>query len=322
MLRSVPAQDLLDGVGKLKWGLWVPIIDEMTLRESKSDSSISVHLRDEDLTLHFPSREQDLQFVVGAANCEMGDFVRITNFDYPTVHAAFTASYPSVASAERVLDIYNILPASSERELFDGLVKFISDTTVVHPTHRAADILARQRGENAAAKGLDPARVGVHTFHLECGNPFVGPNHGVAHHAVDVIYIFDTFHDALERADKGFLEGYQEPGQKPSGAAKAVCDADHLEKFGRSNVQLTEDIQDMFIQFIVEDTTESERRSNADAITTYGRDRAKRIESWSKTCKWAKRRQKYNLLEEDSDSLQRAIRRLVGDVLKANLAAT
>lgn len=37
---------------------------------------------------------------------------------------------------------------------------------------------------------------------MRFGNPFPGPFHGVAHHCVDLIYIFDCYRGYLEQADR------------------------------------------------------------------------------------------------------------------------
>ncbi|KAH8595312.1 Alpha/Beta hydrolase protein [Bisporella sp. PMI_857] len=328
MLKRIPAQDLLHSIAELHWGLSIPVIDGLTVRESDLGCDVSVHLGDADLNNEIKNSTENIQVMIGATATEVNGFVRMASWNYAKLYAAFTACYPSMAAAEKVLQAYNILPTSQEKELLEGLVQFFSDPTIVHPVHRAGEFLKTYRSKKASLRGQDPTRVGVHSYHIEFGNPFLGPEHGIAHHGVDVIYVFDAFHDALEKADRGVLTGYVEPGKESAKAARSDLGSSaggikaanlDMEQYGRSNIELSHDLQDMFIKFIVEDVQESEKHANIDEITTYGRDRVASIESWTSSEKWVSRRKRYDVLEEDMDSLMAVTRKLVGDVLNEPL---
>ncbi|KAF9630174.1 Carboxylesterase type B [Lasiodiplodia theobromae] len=328
LLKRIPTQDLLESMKELNWGLSILVIDGLTVRESDAGCDLSIHLGDVDLNNEVKTSDENVQVMIGATATEVSGFARMARYDYAKLHAAFTACYPSRTAAENVLQAYNILPTSSEEELFDAQVQFFSDPTIVHPVHRAGEFLKAYRSKQASLHGQDPTRVGVHSYHIEFGNPFLGPDQGIAHHGVELIYIFDAFHDALEKADKGVLEGYVEPEQESAKDAHSVLGSTVEEveavdvntvQYGRSNIQLSHDLQDMFIQFIVEDVQESEKRTNMEKITTYGRDRVARTESWTGSEKWVSRRKRYDVIEKDMDSLLAVSRKLVGDVLNQPL---
>ncbi|KAH7056034.1 Alpha/Beta hydrolase protein [Macrophomina phaseolina] len=328
MLKRIPPKDLLHSTKELRWILTVLTIDGLTIRESDLGCDVSIHLGDADLNNEVKTSDENIQVMVGATATEVPGFVRFARYDYAKVHAAFMASYPSKAAAEEVLQAYNVLPTSSEKELFEALTQLLSDPTIVHPTHRAGEFLKTYRSKQAFLRGQDPTRVGAHTYHIEFGNPFLGPEHGIAHHGVDVIYAFGGFHGALEKADKGILGGYVEPEQESAKDAhselgliaeetKAV--KVDTQRYGRSNIELSHDLQDMYIQFVVETVQESETRTNPDKITTYGRDRVARTESWTSSEKWVSRRKRYDIMKKDMGSILAATRRLVGSALNQRL---
>jgi hypothetical protein len=92
----------------------------------------------------------------------------------------------------------------------------------------------------------------------------------VAHHCVDLIYIFDCFYDHLSRADR---------------------DAVHSD--ARSNQDLVQDMQSQWIGFISDDDVED---GQEDLATVYGPDRRQEAVSMATDPEWAERRQRLNIL--------------------------
>ncbi|KAL3305932.1 para-nitrobenzyl esterase [Colletotrichum asianum] len=323
-LKKVPLTDLLQSVSDLHWWFFAMVVDDLTIRRSSLGCHISVHLGHGEANGPAKAANEKVQIMVTASAREFEGFARMANWKYAKFRAVFSSSYPSDAAAENVLRAYGILPTSSHKELFDGFVQFISDATMAYKIHRAAEFFKTYRKKQAVLRGQDPRRVGVQTYNIEFGNPFPGPLQGVAHHGVCMIYTFGNFHDALEKVDQGTPEGYVEPGQefsettRPESPQRAeVADqimtevTDHI----KSNIDLSYDMQDMYIQFIVEDNQETDKRTDPDQITTYCQDRSVCIESWVGSEKWRLRRERYDALEEDLDSMLVATRRLVGSVL-------
>ncbi|KAL7810699.1 alpha/beta-hydrolase [Trichoderma aethiopicum] len=323
LLKRIPAKDLVRSVSDdLHWRFFAMVIDELTIRKSNLDCEVSFHFGHDrmDNQVKGPS-DEPIQVVFGTASHEFSGFVRMANWDYDQFRSLFVSCYPSEAAAEKVLQAYNILPTTSANELFEGFVQFISDATMCLRVHCAGSFLKAHRGQQALLYGKDPKRVGVQYCHFEFGNPFLGPSHNIAHHGVELIYLFGNFHEALEKADQGVLEGYIDPSQEAAdiGAASQATPSARVTEYSRSNVELSNDLQDKLIQFIVEDNEETAERANADEITTYCPDRSTRVESWTSTEKWRAREKRYEALGEDMGSMLAATRKLVGSVLDMDL---
>ncbi|ENH72095.1 Lipase 1 [Fusarium oxysporum f. sp. cubense race 1] len=224
--------------------------------------------------------------------------------------------YPSEAAAEEVLQAYGILPTSSDEELFKAFSQFISDATMMHKVYRVNEFFKAHRGKQALLRGQDPKRVGVHYHHFEFGNPFSGPMQGIAHHGVDMVYTFGNFHDALRKADQGVSEGYIEPGQVHAEASVGEPSSNtEATDYRKSNVDLSYELQDKLIQFVVEDCQETDQRAYADDIVTFCHDRSVRVENWSSSEKWIAKRKKLEVLDKYYDSMTSATQRLVGSVI-------
>lgn len=320
MLRRIPTKDLLNSVSELHWKLFTLIIDELTIRKSNLGCGVSIHLGHDGLDDESRPSDEKVQLMISAADEEFRGFALMANWDYTKFHSLLNSSYPSEAAAEEVLQVYGILPTSSDEELFEAFSQFISDSTMMHKVYRGYEFFKAHRGKQALLRGQDPKRVGVHYDHFEIGNPFLGPLRGVAHHGIELVYAFGNFHDALEKADQGILRGYADPDQahveanvdEPSINAEAI-------EYRKSNINLSFEIQDRWIQFVVEDCQETDQRANVDDITTFCADRSVRAESWSSGEKWMAKRKKLEILDKDLDSITTATQRLVGGVLGMTL---
>lgn len=315
-LKSIPPKELLDSTAALKWRLTVLVIDELTIRQGDENSDVYVNLGS--LKLHDEVKQPDtnLSVLIGATASDFSGFVRIANWDYAKLHAAFTFCYPDPTAAEKILRAYNI-QATPEEGYFEGAAQFISDVTTVYPVHRAGDNLKRHRSQLATFRGIDLTKLGIQTYHFEFGIPFIGPNHGVAHHGVDLIYMFDAFHDALIGVDKGLRTGYAEPGEEAPEQIQSL--GVNGEQHARSNIELSRDLQHDLIQFMVEDVQALEQGMAADQIRAYGHQRIARTESWSTSQSWISRRERYDLLEKNLECSVTVAKMLVGDVLGQQL---
>ncbi|CAG8383920.1 unnamed protein product [Penicillium salamii] len=319
MLRKIPTQDLLDGVSELGWKLFTLAIDELTLRKSDLGCGVSVHLGPSGMGDETKSSDEKIQVLMSASADEFRGFAMIANWDYAKFHSIFTSGYPSEAAAEEVLQAYNISPTSSSEELFEAFSKFISDATMMYKIYRANEFFKVHRGKQALLRGQDPKRVGVQYHHFEIGNPFSGPMQEIAHHGVDLAYAFGTFHDALKKADHGILEGYVEPEQAAETGVGEPLMSTEVTEYCRSNIDLSSELQDILIRFVVEDCQETDQRACADDIVTFCQDRSVRGESWSGGEKWISKRKKLEVLDRDSDSMMTATQRLVGSVIGMKL---
>ncbi|PTB72128.1 alpha/beta-hydrolase [Trichoderma longibrachiatum ATCC 18648] len=323
LLKRIPAKDLVRSVSDdLHWRFFVMVIDELTIRKSNLNCEVSFHFGHDEMDnqVKGPS-DEPIQVVFGTASHEFSGFVRMANWDYDKFRSLLVTCFPLEAAAENVLRAYNILPTTSADELFEGFVQYISDATMCLRVHRAGSFLKAHREQQALLYGKDQKRVGVQYCHFEFGNPFLGPSDGIAHHGVELIYLFGTFREALEKADQGVLEGYIDPSQEAADVApppQASPSARGM-KYSKSNIDLSNELQDKLIQFIVEDNEETAERANADEITTFCPDRSTRVENWTSTEKWRAREKRYEILEEDMGSMLAATRKLVGSVLDMTL---
>ncbi|KAL5591976.1 hypothetical protein FOVSG1_010865 [Fusarium oxysporum f. sp. vasinfectum] len=320
MLGRIPAKDLVNSISELHWAFFVLVIDQLTIRDSNLSCGISVHLGQDGLSDQTKSADENIQVMLSSTDQEFRDFARMANWNFPNFHSLVASSYPSQAAAEEVLEAYGILPTSSDAELFEAFSEFISDATMLHKVYRASEFFKTHRGKQALLHGKDPKHVGVQYYHFEFGNPFPGPMQGIAHHGVELIYAFGNFHNALEKADQGFSEGYAEPVQELTEAAipEIPSNAEAAEE-RKSNIDLGCELQDMLIRFVVEDCRETDQRADPDEIATFCHDRSLRMESWSSSEKWVARTKKFKLLDKDSNSSTTATKKLVGGVIGMRL---
>ncbi|KAJ5341450.1 hypothetical protein N7541_010574 [Penicillium brevicompactum] len=319
MLRMVPTKDLLNSVSELHWVLFTLAIDELTIRKSDLGCFVSVHLGHHGLGDENKPSDEKVQVLMSATAEEFRGFALMANWDYTTFRSHLISSYPSEAAAEKVLQAYGIQATSSDGELFEAFSQFISDATAMQKIYRANEFFKAHRRKQALLRGQDAKRVGVQYHHFEIGNPFLGPMQGFAHHGVDLVYAFGNFNDGLKKADQGIFEGYVEPDQQAEADVGGLSVNTETADYYKSNVDLSHDLQDMLIQFVVEDCEKTDQRANADEILTVCHDRSVRVESWSNGEKWTSKRKKLEILDEDYDSMLAATRSLVGSVIGMEL---
>lgn len=313
ILKRIPAKDLLDSVSELKWRFFNLIVDELTIRKSTSDFGISVHLGQDLLEDEIKSSDgevegEKVQVMISGADEEFRNFTLIANYNYDRFCSLFIPCYPSVEEAEEVLQMYGVLPTLSDEKLFEAMSWLFSDSTGMHKVYRGYKYLKAHREKQASLHGRDS--LGLQYHHFEIGNPFPGPLHTVAHHGVELIYGFDNFHDALKKVDQGILQASANPKDNP--IDQRLIHAEKTE-YRKSNIDISHELQDKWIQFVVEDCQETSQRANTDDITTFCADRSVRIESWQSD-KWIGRSERLELLEKNYDSITKATQKLVGSV--------
>lgn len=167
--------------------------------------------------------------------------------------------------------MYRIEAGASLPTLHQSLIGFTTDVTFGYSIYSAYQGLSRQ-GQGNATQKIDDAPLSTQRattaqcYSIKFGNPFPGPSHEVAHHCVDLIYIFDAFHDDLEAQD----------GQSP-GHVAAV-----------SNAALRQDIQSTWVDFIVGDA----KNVREGVALVYGKDRIARMENLHDDPEWVEQRRK------------------------------
>jgi carboxylesterase type B len=316
MLRRIPTKDLLNSISDLHWVLFTLTMDGLTIRKSDLGCGVSVHLGHDELDDESKPSDEKVQVLMSAAAEEFRGFAMIAKWNYAIFHSLFTSTYPSVAAAEEVLQAYGISPTLSDEELLEAFSQFISDATMMYKIYNANEFLKNHRGKRALLRGQDAKRVGIQYYHFEFGNPFSGPMQGIAHHGVEMIYTFGNFHDALKEVDQGISERYSEPCQTyAEGTVGGLSVDTQATDYRKSNIDLSHELQDKLLQFVVEDCQETDQRAYADDIMTFCHDRSVCVESWSSGEKWASKRRKLQVLDKHRDSMISVTRKLVGNVI-------
>jgi hypothetical protein len=191
----------------------------------------------------------------------------------------FAKSYPSVQAAAEVLEGYDLVGGHSQDDVAAGLERFHSDAVFDLGIYRARTLLcAERRAKHGDANSIQP-------YHVEFGNPFPGPKRGCAHHGVDMIYMFDPFHDTFSSTGDVILE----------------------EQAASLHVDLVKKVQDRLIGFIVGNLIQ---KVTEDEIFVWGNDGSSRIEKLAKTSKWVDRIDRLKLLEKDIPSMLKVLRAL------------
>lgn len=220
------------------------------------------------------------------------------------------------------MQAYGIVESASNDDLQSALTLFLNDSLFAIPLELARRSLVSRR------RRRDPLKedTGVHSFHIDFGNPFPGPYQGVAHHSVEHIYLWDAFHDALAKADKGIMDPYREPREVRLGESRAsdsgfesptsqgdqrsdtAPEQPQRQAYKRTNLELSAALQDHWLDFIVLD--EFSHGDHSEEITVYGKDRATRVESLVGDSRWTVSRQRWELAMQDLDAMVRARRGL------------
>jgi hypothetical protein len=92
----------------------------------------------------------------------------------------------------------------TKEKLHNQIYQFLSDLHFGYPVQRSREeLMGWESPENhGQCDSLLHRPTKVDSFRISFGNPFPGINHRIAHHCVDLIYIYDCFEDALRAADK------------------------------------------------------------------------------------------------------------------------
>lgn len=175
----------------------------------------------------------------------------------------------------------------------------------------------------------------VQAFHVKTGNPFPGPCEGVAHHCVELIYLFEAFHTAFVEADQGITRPYTDPSeakeakvmaqkvlditgtitppdsQDENVVTTAAVGPEDPEKtktcstimYKRTNVELSHAMQDFWLNFIVADDWTAP--GGPDSVLVYGKDRGSEMESMTEDPAWQQRCQRWELLAKDPETMFR-----------------
>lgn len=230
--------------------------------------------------------------------------------NWDQIQSIFAQTYADPSARSEIMRVYGLTESSSEEDLAQGLYTFLNDSMF-----EGSVDLARTSFRNRRRVAGHPEVKSVHSYFVEFGNPFPGPSQGMSHHCVDLIYLFEAFHDALALADEGILRPYQDPtslvgggkgiptssaldsevkprSEKDEGTPETLKETDKK----RTHLELCRALQDDWIDFIVLD--DFAPGSSVDEITVFGEDLATRVESIDGPA-WQDRRERWDLVAQN-----------------------
>lgn len=186
---------------------------------------------------------------------------------YQQAKLIFQEAYSSESDARAALQAYGIRPEVSVFGLHQSLVEFITDVKFgysIFSAHRELSTL--RAGHDVQYQRPSTSQL----YRVKFGNPFPGPRRSDAHHCVDLIYLFDAFHDDLDAED-----------QRPVQSTASV-----------SNSTLRDEIQAVWIEFIAGNIKDSRE----DKLFVFGQDRTLRTESLTDDPEWMEKGRKFEMI--------------------------
>jgi hypothetical protein len=212
----------------------------------------------------------------------------------------FEKAYPSITASNEVLVAYRLVPDVPLPVLHARLSRFLTDVLFCYPTHQARNFFASFR----QSKGT--LHSSVQSYRVKFGNPFPGRFKGVAHHCVELIYLFDAFHDELKKVDE--VDKISSQGSKTLSSVHSI-DAETPTKLlnipamnmiQKTNIELVHEIQDRWIQFIFDNDVgrTSGQMDGDDQISVYGEDRTLKMENLVHDTEWIEQRKRFEILEK------------------------
>lgn len=182
-----------------------------------------------------------------------------------------------------LLDAYDVSPATGPPQLHRRIEQIMTDMAFGYPVELArGEMSALRTDQSKAVDGSAPYPSETRSYRIKFGNPFPGPCHNVAHHCVDLLYIYDCFHDHMRRMDEE-EESATSHEPRPSGWA--------------SNASLVDSIQDLWINFITND----EVKGSEPVAYVYEVDRKLYLKEMAKDKEWIDKRARLDVIVKNHD---------------------
>lgn len=295
-MRQVPASLILQAAKSIHQDVYHVVSDGITANELVSSldaaSGLAVDMGPIDLTNRRASSSQKgIDVLLGVTDLEASIFLP-RDFTFAEIQSLFNEACKEDALRASLLQSYGLTESATDKELQHGLMQLMSDAMFEVPASITSRALRAQQQLPSKAIGQ------VQAFHVKTGNPFPGPSAGVAHHCVELVYLFGAFEADLAGADKGIAQPYTEPGQEVD--TSFVGQEDTVE-YKHGNIALSHSMQDTWIDFIVADDWKAP--GGPDSVLVYGKDRSIGIESTTEDPAWQTRRQRWGLLGKDPETM-------------------
>ncbi|KAJ5554203.1 hypothetical protein N7513_004162 [Penicillium frequentans] len=291
-MANLPPHRLLKAFYELGWMVSPLVLDDLTMSENAGSRwRWNIHLDGPETNVipKIPGEGVDpIAILIGDTDLEgsmhAGKVSKIESYTQLQDLLANKVAQPEFR--EKFNEIYGIHPDMPLPDLHEQIYHFLTDLQFGLPVHLARNELRKcSTTIQEAATEFVGRPTNTHSFRVDVGNPFPGPNYQKAQHCVDLIYIYDAFAEALRAVDE----------ELPAGVVK--------------NQAMVEAFQEDWIRFIA-DPIDGRQDGRA---TYYNADRTTNVVHVEFDEKWSERTVRYEFLHTFYLSSQQALEALSGD---------
>ncbi|KAE8141280.1 alpha/beta-hydrolase [Aspergillus pseudotamarii] len=297
-LRCISMADMLKSSVEINLFMLPPIADNVTMtQDTVSFPCVDSHQGPKS------SDYKPIEVMIGTTDVESAGYAH-SGVNLQNLQQGFTKALPTAEAGAHILAAYDLIEGLEQNSLVAALERFHSDAVFDLGIYRARNLLtAQRRAQYGNATSIQP-------YHVEFGSPFPGPKRGCAHHGVDVIYMFDAFHDALADADNriftSYAEGKAEAEHSATLGEKAIVQKPIITSQSSmgNNLDLTRRFQDHVIGFIAGESVPTVAEGE---ILVWGEDGFLRVEKLAETPRWLERIGRLEQLENYTSSILKVL---------------
>lgn len=328
-LRLLDEEVLIQASNEEGWMVWDSIVDGISLIPTDIGSEVLVNFGHEDDS-HARINDQPIEIIIGDADNEVCIFHNLSAppftqsnvhrkqgqlfahglasiSSYAQIEDIFHASYPSSLAASEIMLAYNLAPNSPLPELHKNMTQFISDAMFGYTSFEASHFLRLPSPQSPTTKTKSYHPTPVREYKMKYGNPFSGSKFKIAHHCIELIYLFDCFHEFLLAADEAEAGGRVPAFYEDTDAAN-----EEVYQAARTNAELVRDIQSEWLEFITKDDVEVE---SSDEIKVWGFDRASKMESLTGGPERVAHKERFDVLARwGKVAMRKVLRKINGQV--------
>ncbi|KAH6662123.1 putative carboxylesterase [Halenospora varia] len=252
-MLKITVLELLQASRELFWYLFPLVNDQLILDFTVDLDPVLVNLGETSNGKKLSGSAAPIDVLLGGVDNEgtplyQRQVASVASFEGIQKQLSLSAVDPQVVN--KMLDLYGVTSETSLDGLKSGLYRFLTEVQFGLPTFKAYEYFATNNHKGKGGACETTAR----RYKVNAGNPFSGgPGdnlHGIAHHCVDLIYIFNAFPGQIIQADRLL---------KPTDA---------------TNELLRQRMQKDWIDFIVNDIRQD---IDLDTVVQYDGDRVTRI---------------------------------------------
>lgn len=343
-LREISAEQLVQASREMDWATYPLVNDELTLKFTDQLSPILVDLGETRSVTAELGNTGPIAVMLGEVDsevcrdrftvavlesCFFSWRLTLCNFQgsiftrelsslmgYEDVRTPFSKWCATSSTAERAMELYGLTPDVSLDIIRDRLCRFFQEIHFSYPLSMAYKVISQnQNTKDAKAPARTPPifhDTTAERYKINFGNPFPAPIHGISHHCVDLIYIFNAFHDHLLQADKSSKASPGSEYQSDEGLVPKFKEPSPVypDNVSRANDDLRKEIQEKWINFIVDDHTKSDGGDNK--VLLYGRDRVSRKVVADEDSSYMEQLKRFEFVGEHISEMQAVFKAITG----------